>query len=403
MNGDPNALSSGRVAAFFSPLVGAAGRGGSRSQGRWGSPHLWPLPTRGRGRAAVVALLVLAVVAAVASRAFAGGFAGLGDDAAGFAEVVPGMTLRFPDDHGAHPDYRIEWWYLTANLADAAGNAYGVQWTLFRQALAPASAREGFANQQVWMGHAAVTAAGGHRFAETLARGGVGQAGVTAQPFRAWIDDWSFASTASDGSLAAATLSATGAGFSYALRLETEQPLVLQGAEGYSRKSDRGQASYYYSQPFFAVEGSLTIDGRAIAVTGSAWMDREWSSQPLAADQKGWDWFSLHLPGGEKLMLFQLRSGGGDAFRAGSWIGADGRVATLARDDIVLVPRTTAVVAGRTMPVAWAVEVKSRGLKIETVPLNAQSWMGTTFPYWEGPVRYTGSHAGVGYLEMTGY
>lgn len=351
----------------------------------------------------MLALLVLALVAAVASRTLAGGFAGLGDEAAGFAEVVPGRVLRFPADHGAHPNFRIEWWYLTANLADAAGTAYGVQWTLFRQALAPGPAREGFANQQVWMGHAAVTSAGGHRFAETLARGGVGQAGVTAQPFHAWIDDWSFASTAGDGAPGAATLSAAGAGFSYKLRLNTERAPVLQGEQGYSRKSERGQASYYYSQPFFAVEGTLTLDGRAVAVTGSAWMDREWSSQPLAADQKGWDWFSLHLPGGEKLMLFQLRGAGGDAFRAGSWIAADGRVTTLAGDDIALAPRATAAVAGRTLPIAWTVTVKSRALAIETAPLNPQSWMGTTFPYWEGPVRFSGSHAGVGYLEMTGY
>ena len=29
--------------------------------------------------------------------------------------------------------------------------------------------------------------------------------------------------------------------------------------------------------------------------------------------------------------------------------------------------------------------------------------MGTSFPYWEGPVSFTGTHRGVGYLEMTGY
>lgn len=354
-------------------------------------------------RLAAVAMIALAALGL--GRAAAGGFAGLGDEAAGFAEVVPGKPLSFPADHGAHPGYRIEWWYVTANLTDASGARYGVQWTLFRQALSPGAEEEGWANQQVWMGHAALTSAGSHRFAETLARGGIGQAGVVADPFKAWIDDWSFASADATGSdtLHSASLSAKGADFSYALRLTTPHAPVLQGDHGFSRKSERGQASYYYSQPFFKVDGTLTLDGRAIAVTGHAWMDREWSSQPLAKDQKGWDWFSLHLPGGDKLMLFQLRGETGGSYRAGSWIGADGSVAMLDSNDIVLTPGPSRSVAGRRLPVTWKVEVKSRGLSIETVPLNAESWMGTVFPYWEGPVRFTGSHAGEGYLEMTGY
>src|SRR5690606_5702491 len=114
-----------------------------------------------------------------------------------------------------HPDYRIEWWYVTANLTDGAGTPYGVQWTLFRQALSPGGEREGWASQQVWLGHAAVTHAGAHRVVETLARGGIGQAGVTATPFRAWIDDWSFASADGAERLASTTLSAKGTDFSY--------------------------------------------------------------------------------------------------------------------------------------------------------------------------------------------
>ncbi|MGE0022377.1 MAG: lipocalin-like domain-containing protein [Hyphomicrobium sp.] len=350
----------------------------------------------------VVACLMVALAYA-GSRAIAGGFAGLGEEAAGFAEVVPGRAMTFPEDFGAHPEFRIEWWYVTANLANASGARYGVQWTLFRQALSPGPERAGWANQQVWMGHAAVTSAGSHRFAETLARGGVGQAGVTARPFKAWIDDWTFASVEGADGLSATTLSATAKDFSYALTLTSKRAPVLQGESGTSVKSERGQASYYYSQPFFEVAGTLEVDGRSVAVTGQAWMDREWSSQPLASDQKGWDWFSLHLPGDEKLMLFRLRSDTGGAFRSGNWIGADGSVAALASDDIVLTPGGVTEVAGRRLSLAWTVEVKSRGLKVMTVPLHAQSWMGTAFPYWEGPIRFSGSHAGVGYLEMTGY
>lgn len=353
---------------------------------------------------AVLGAVAVLVLGGGAWAAGGGGFAGLGEEAAGFAEVVPGRTFSFPADLGAHPDYRIEWWYVTANLKDAAGEDYGVQWTLFRQALEPGPQREGWASQHVWMGHAAVTSRETHRFAEAVARGGIGQAGVTAEPFAAWIDDWSFASDRASGDvLGSSALTATGKDFSYALTLKSVRAMVRQGDGGYSVKSDHGQASYYYSQPFVTVDGTLTIDGRAIEVTGRAWMDREWSSQPLAPGQKGWDWFSLHLPDGEKLMLFQLRSDRDAPFYAGTWIGADGAATPLARDDIALEPVGTHRVAGRRVPVEWSVEIKSRGLRIATAPLNPESWMGTSFAYWEGPVRFTGTHTGEGYLEMTGY
>lgn len=338
-------------------------------------------------------------------RALAQGFAGLGRDAEGFAAVTPGREWHFPDDHGPHPAYRIEWWYLTANLTDAEGGAYGVQWTLFRQAMAAGAQTDGWATPQIWMGHAAATSAAAHRSAETFARGGIGQAGVTATPFQAWIDAWEI--RALDGfdamRIAQLEVSAAGSDFDYRLRLDSTQPLVLQGDAGYSRKSERGQASYYYSQPYFTAAGTVTIDGKPMTVTGRAWMDREFSSQPLASDQTGWDWFSLHLPDGIKLMLFRLRQRDGANYFSGNWIGADGRSEQLASDMIAMMPIATTEVAGRKLPTSWQVSIAARGLAIETMPLNAQSWMATSFAYWEGPVRFTGTHQGVGYLEMTGY
>ena len=174
------------------------------------------------------------------------------------------------------------------------------------------------------MGHAAVTRADLHRFSETFARGGVGQAGVEAKPYLAWIDSWQMRGLdrMRETTIAPLELNASGAGFSYVLRLDADQPLVLQGDAGYSRKSARGQASYYFSQPFFKATGSITIDDKPVDVTGQAWMDREWSSQPLASDQTGWDWFSLHLNGGEKLMLFRLRQTDGNNYCSGNWISA---------------------------------------------------------------------------------
>ena len=333
------------------------------------------------------------------------GFAGLGMGGNGFAPVVPGRTLTFPADHGPHPDYRIEWWYVTANLADSTGAAYGAQWTLFRQAMQPGAQLEGWANQQIWMGHAAVTRADTHRYSEAFARGGIGQAGVGTRPYRAWIDAWQMRGLDNmrDDTLAPLELNASGADFAYALRLDADRALVLQGEAGYSRKSERGQASYYFSQPYFKVTGSLTIDDRPVKVTGQAWMDREWSSQPLASDQTGWDWLSLHFNSGEKLMLFRLRQTDGENYVSGKWFLPDGRARQIASTDIAMTPKALTGIEGRNIPTTWDIAIPALALTISCVPLNAKSWMGTSFPYWEGPISFGGSHGGVGYLEMTGY
>ncbi|TDE38304.1 lipocalin-like domain-containing protein [Antarcticimicrobium sediminis] len=347
--------------------------------------------------ARLVVILALALLAA--RPAGAQGFAGLGSTAAaeGFATPSPDTRLSFPRDHGPHPDFRIEWWYLTANLTGPDGTDYGVQWTLFRTALALGEA-EGWASPQIWMGHAAATTPQHHYFAERLARGGIGQAGVHSDPFEAWIDGWQMAGEDFDS----LRLTARGAEFAYDLTLSAEGPLVLQGVNGYSVKSADGQASHYYSQPHYRIEGTLTLPSGPVAVSGQGWLDREWSSQPLAADQTGWDWFSLSFDSGAHLMGFRLRGARGD-FTSGTWIAPDGSATPLAPGAFQAAPLELADVAGRQIPIRWRVTLPERGLDVEVSPLNRQSWMGTRFPYWEGPVRVTGSHAGRGYLEMTGY
>ena len=340
----------------------------------------------------------LILAALLPAAAFAQGFAGLGTDADGFAIPERGVPFTFPADHGAHPDYRIEWWYLTANLTGDDGRDYGLQWTLFRNALAPGEA-DGWDSPQVWMGHAAVTSPDGHHVAERFARGGIGQAGVTAEPFAAFIDDWWMAGL----TLSNISVTAQGADFAYDIRLDSDRPFVRQGDDGYSVKSQAGQASYYYSQPFYEVAGILTLPEGEVAVTGTGWLDREWSSQPLADDQSGWDWFSLHLDSGEKVMGFQLRSRSGPAFTAATWIGADGTPTPFPDGAFAAEPLEITRVAGRDVPTAWALSLPDRGLDVTVRALQPQAWMDTAVPYWEGPIRITGSHPGRGYLEMTGY
>lgn len=330
-----------------------------------------------------------------ANQALTQGFAGLGTEAQGFAMPDPDYRMSFPQDHGPHPDFRIEWWYMTATLQGADGRDYGVQWTLFRSAMAPGEV-EGWQSPQVWMGHAAVTSAERHLFAERLARGGIGQAGVTAQPFAAFIDDWRM-----EG-IDEMRLTARGDDFAYDLTLSAQGPVVFQGVDGFSVKSPDGQASHYFSQPFYEVTGTITLPEGAVEVTGNGWLDREWSSQPLSEDQDGWDWFSLQFDSGARLMGFELRGSETD-FTAATWIDADGIATPFEDGDLRATPLQTTAFEGREIPTTWRVELPGRSVDVTVEALNPRAWMGVSFPYWEGPVTVSGSHSGRGYLEMTGY
>lgn len=335
------------------------------------------------------------VLSLVCGAAFAQGFAGLGQTTDGFALPDPETRFEFPADHGAHPGFRIEWWYVTANLEDAEGTLFGVQWTLFRSALAPGGAPD----DQAWMAHAAVSTPRGHRFAERFARGDGGTAGVTAVPFEAFIDEWLLEGP----SLDEVRMTAQGPDFHYDLDLFADRPFVPQGAEGFSVKSEAGQSSHYYSQPFYRVTGTITLPEGAVEVTGRAWLDREWSSQPLTETQTGWDWISLHLEGGEKLMGYRLRDQDGSAYTVGTWIRPDGIPEPLEPGALTMTPVARSVASGHEVPTTWDVSLPERDLSISVEAIYPDSWMGTLVSYWEGPVKVTGSHPGIGYLEMSGY
>jgi len=362
------------------------------------------------------------------------GFAGLGQDADGFEHAQPSQTLNFPQEHAAHPDYRIEWWYLTANLEDADGEPLGLQWTLFRQALMPPSERPEptpWAADQLWMAHMAISQGEQHQVAERFGRSHTqaepsqlndAQAGVIASPFHAWLDDWQLKTNeeANGTDFDHLTLTAYSgedeSRFGYTLELTAEGPLVLHGEEGFSQKAANGQGSMYYSQPFWQINGEVTINGETKAVSGHGWLDREWSSQLLDARQSGWNWFSIHLDDGHKLMAFQLRGGGDDGsagaehnadYRSGTWITPQGDATPLATDDITLTPLVTSAVAGRNVPTQWRLEIPSVAIDIIVDAPHANRWMTTSVPYWEGEVvvndRASGEPLGEGYLEMTGY
>lgn len=330
----------------------------------------------------------------------------------GYASVVPGRAFSFPADHLPHPDYRIEWWYLTANLKDAAGRHWGLQWTLFRQAMSPATDTAGWDSNQIWMAHAAITTPDGHRHEQRFARGGVGQAEARLEngAFAAWLDDWQL--SGEGAAMLPGRLRFTVGEVVIDMQLAGDTPPVLQGKGGYSQKSAQGQASYYYSQPHIAVSGSVTVDGKPTTLTGTGWLDREWSSQPLADNQQGWDWFSLHLADGHALMVYRLRHDDGKHWLSGSWVAPDGSARTLAADEIdltvldtrrVRTPTAADPEATRDLPLSWRVSLPALKREWTVRALIDDQWMGGRFPYWEGVVLVDEGASGVGYLELTGY
>ena len=318
-----------------------------------------------------------------------------------FNAADPSYLIIFPRDHGPHKNFRIEWWYFTANLKSNTIDDLGIQWTLFKSNLAPTSSTKTTHLNGFWIGHSAITTKNLHYFEERFARTGSAQAGVALNPFRAWIDNWSING---DDEMQTVQLKSSGVDFSISLQFSTRTSPVLQGDKGFSKKSEKGAASHYYSQPFYSVDGWVFLNGERHIVEGVGWLDREWSSNLLTENQVGWDWFSLHLDNGQKVMLFRVRQKNGNDFLYGSWISRDGTKKSFNSNEIQLEETAFSMVNGKQIPTKWKIAfLGSNSAVIFTEALNVQSWMDTSFPYWEGPISISGDLSGVGYLEMTGY
>ncbi|HEX8386497.1 MAG TPA: lipocalin-like domain-containing protein [Rubricoccaceae bacterium] len=341
----------------------------------------------------------------------------LSGDTTGYARADRVRPFVFPADHGPHPAFKTEWWYVTGNLraTDGSGRRFGVQFTVFRSALSPdTSARRAsdWATTQLYMAHVALSdvAGGGFYSEERFARGAAGLAGASADPVHVWLGPVDLAATGAPGAGGAVPLRITGSAEGAAFRLDARptKPVVLQGDRGLSQKgAEPGNASYYYAQTRMATSGTVTLPGgEAVPVEGLTWLDREWSTSALAGGQTGWDWFALHLDDGRDLMLYQLRGpdGRADPLSEGSLVDADGRKTRLAASDFSLAPlaRWTAP-DGAEYPTRWRARVPSAGIDVEVTALVEASELDATVRYWEGAVDVSGGLTGSGFLEMTGY
>jgi len=333
----------------------------------------------------------------------------------GFRVAVPGTAIAFPADHGAHPDYRTEWWYITGNLETETGRHFGFQITFFRFGLAaePVARASAFAASQIWMAHFTVTDTREQRFysAERFSREALDLAGATAQPFRVWLGDWAMHSELD--AFLPLQLAASHDDVAINLRLDKGKPVTLQGEDGLDRKGpEPGNASFYYSFTHLPAAGTLSIGAESFAVDGSAWLDREWSTSALGADLAGWDWFGLQLEDGRDLMYYRLRQhdGGISPFSGGVIVGADGGRARLAAADAELQPLDywTSPESGARYPIAWRMRVPAHDIELEVRARLAAQELRHSLRYWEGAVQVRSNidedtTGGQGYLELVGY
>lgn len=329
--------------------------------------------------------------------------------------VMPGMTSSFPRDHGAHPGYRIEWWYITGQLESNEGRRFGFQFTIFRRGLGDAPNPQTGSKlraSQVLAGHLAITDVKNQRtvYAERLRRMGSPLATASERDLNLHLEDWSLNRT-EDGRIELRAADAP-SGLKLQLELKPRKPLVLHGDAGYSSKgADPGNASAYHSWTRLGSSGEIGIDDQTFATRGEAWFDHEYGSSVLEEGVSGWDWFGLHLEDGRDLMLFQLRRKDGTRApaSAGSLIAADGSVTSLRAKDFTIKSRETWVspATGARYPAAWSLEIPMADLSIDIQPLVPDCELGTTqstgVAYWEGPVAISGSAQGRGYAELTGY
>lgn len=385
-----------------------------------------------------------------------------------FTAVERDKPLRLPSDHKSHPDFQLEWWYLTFVLESETGDEIGLQYTLFRFNTSDDAHNDAtsnsWSNGQQWMGHASLHTANTHYFEERFASGGVGNAYVRSQPFSAAIDDWVWESSVRDTddnnereSMFPSTLSfafgqpkqvmsdlpekeneqaSSPAALATAyklndnavavsLNLTSSGPFIKHGEKGFSKKTEDGRLrSYYYSQPFIQAEGAINIDGKAMNVKGNGWFDHEWTSHLANNQAMGWDWFSLHLSDGSKLMAFRMHAANqsekvskdndkhgeshvNEVFTTASYIAENGNKETLSQNDISISPLKNESIqrenSRHVVPSHWQIKIPSKDIDVTVSAFKKDQWNDSVFPYYEGRVQVKGSHSGSGFMELTGY
>ena len=333
-----------------------------------------------------------------------------------FARAEGPREFSFPRDHGPHPDFQTEWWYYTGNLQTVEGRRFGYELTFFRRALTPQpeSVADGsdWRTRQVYLAHFALSdiETQDFHYQEKISRGAAGLAGSKGAPvYEVWLEDWSVSEIGAGRYALIANTEAYG----LELELVDLKGPILQGDRGYSQKgAEAGNASYYISQTRLESSGKLRIGEDILSVSGLSWMDHEFSTSALSADQVGWNWFAIQLDDGSELMLFTLQREDGnlDPFNAGTIIEKDGTTRMLGSADFNINVRETwrSPHSGAEYPAEWEISIPNEGIRVNINPLMPDQELNTFITYWEGAVEIQGERNGVpvrgyGYVELTGY
>lgn len=326
------------------------------------------------------------------------------------------IDFHFPQDHGAHKEFKSEWWYFTGNLESIDKKSFGYQLTIFRNALPKTkeSLKSKWSSDQVYMGHFGLSDISSNKFYsyEILEREALDLAGFNAAPFQVWTDDWQVKSLSTNpAEIFPLQLKAFRDGVGIELIVKPAKPLVFQGNQGLSQKSiEKGNASYYYSYTRLATEGVITVNGKAYPVKGLSWMDREWSTSALAQDQTGWNWYALQLDNNHELMFYELRNKDGsiDQISSGTLVKPDGAKIKLDLKDIKIKILEYTTISERKYPSKWQINIPQEDLNLEVKARMKNQEHNFSIPYWEGAVELKGIHKnqtvkGFGYIELTGY
>src|SRR5690348_1665050 len=333
-----------------------------------------------------------------------------------FQPALPGYKYEFPRDYFDHPDYQTEWWYYTGNVKTPDGRRFGFELTFFRQGITRSEKKTGAWDvRDVYMAHLALSDLDGERFyrQERINRAGPGIAGANEYTGRIWNGNWSVQWKGDTQDLRAFSEQ-----FALDLQLNSAKPPVINGKNGVSQKAEGpGRASHYISLTRLNAAGKIVLRGKEFFVKGLAWMDHEFFTQQLEANQAGWDWAGIQLENKTELMLFRIRRKDGsiDPYSAGTFVDAQGGAQQLEQKDFEMEPDGriwTSPATEAKYPTQWKIRVPKLGLQLElTTDLREQEMTGDASispSYWEGAVKARGTLEekpiqGAGYLEMTGY
>lgn len=339
------------------------------------------------------------------------------DESARYSKALEPREFIFPDDHAAHNDFKLEWWYFTGNLKGSDNREFSYQFTIFRNALSSDSVDvvSDLATNQLYFAHFGLTDISNekHYYFEKFARGSDGISGAEAEPLKVFIENWKLSGIYpnSDYKMPVFNIFAEENNISLNLELTPEKQLVLHGNQGLSPKSNEpGNASYYYSYTKLKTIGDIKINNKNHSVSGYSWMDREWSTSALSKNQVGWDWFSIQLDDNTEIMYFRLRNSNDETdFAKGTLIHSNGEYTALQAEDFILKNTQKSILSsGTEYPNKWNLDIPKYDISLNIETRIKEQEMKLSVKYYEGSIKVSGRNgakdvSGFGFVELTGY